>query len=310
MDTAHLEAFVMVADLGSFTRAAARLRLSQPCVTTRLQALEAEVGTRLLNRLYRSVSPTPAGLELLPLAHDILRLTRLARAVSSDDKALPRGRISLGAVESLMTCRVLPVVAHLSRSYPALEVEVSRVVSDECGAELRAGRLDCALVVVGVPEPASGLERHVMGVEPLCVLASPNHPLATEGEPTLDDLRTAVWVRSDKAEEYHALFMETLSTSEGAPPRTIVLGSLDAVKQGVKSEIGLTFMPRAAALDELAAGVLVELPWNPPFDIFTQLMWRRGGERPRSMRRLLDEVIRLLDVNRGKIDPKLRGALN
>ena len=309
MDAAQLQAFVTVVDLGSFTRAAARLCVSQPSVTTRIQALETEVGAKLLNRLYRSVSPTPAGLELLPLARDILRLTRLARSVAADDPAALRGRIALGSVESLMTFRLPPVIEHVYLNYPALEVDVHRVRAEAYVAELREGRLDCALLV-GVPAAVPGLEVQVLCPEPLSVLASPRHPLAAADRLTRDDLLAATWVRSDDPKGYHARFMDTLEPPEGPPPRTFALASLDAVKRVVRNGVGLAIVPRVAAHEELADRSLVELPWRPPFDTFTQIAWRRDGPRNGNLRKLIGDVIRILDVGRDAAGAELQGALH
>src|SRR5262245_59289899 len=75
MNTHQLSTFVAVVEVGSFTRAAAHLGISQPTVTNRIKTLEQALGTPLLERLPTGVRPTGAGRELLPYAREIVALT-------------------------------------------------------------------------------------------------------------------------------------------------------------------------------------------------------------------------------------------
>jgi DNA-binding transcriptional LysR family regulator len=303
MDAAHLEAFVTVVDLGSFTRAASRLRLSQPSVTTRVQALETEVGAKLLNRLYRSVSPTPAGLDLLPLARDILRLTRLARAVAQDDFDSPRGRITIASSECVAVSRLPPVIDHVLLNYPALEMALQRASTDDCLNGLRGGQFDCAFVV-DTPQEAPGFERHVLNTERLSVLAAPHHHLAGAAVVTTEDLVTATWVRSDTSASGQSRLMASLGDVAPAP-RTFVLESLDAVKRVVGKGLGVAVMPSISAHEELSRGILVELPWHPPFEFYAQMIWRRDVSRTNVMRRIMHDFLHLLsrDATPGEAGP-------
>ena len=72
MDIAALQAFVAIADAGSFSRAADALYLTQPAISKRIAALEAELGTRLFDRIGRGVQLSPAGTALLDQARRIL----------------------------------------------------------------------------------------------------------------------------------------------------------------------------------------------------------------------------------------------
>jgi DNA-binding transcriptional LysR family regulator len=122
---ADLTAFLVVAQEGSFTRAAVRLGMSQPALSQIMRRLEARLGLRLLRRTTRSVSPTEAGASLLDT---------LAPALSSLDAALarlttlrdtPSGTIRLTAIEHAAEAYIYPALRKLLPAYPDITVEIA-----------------------------------------------------------------------------------------------------------------------------------------------------------------------------------------
>src|SRR5688572_15292882 len=96
MDLRRLEVFARVAEMGSFSRAAEALSLTQPTVSEHVRALEEEVGSPLLDRLGRGAVPTPAGQVLLGYARRILALTREARQAMDQFQGRLRGDLVAG----------------------------------------------------------------------------------------------------------------------------------------------------------------------------------------------------------------------
>src|ERR1700679_1599365 len=97
MDAADLKVFEAVARLGGMNRAAVELSTVQSNVTARIQALEADLGSVLLERHSRGVSLTQAGQRLLPYADKVARLLDDARRATCDDGA-PRGVLTIGSL--------------------------------------------------------------------------------------------------------------------------------------------------------------------------------------------------------------------
>src|SRR5689334_5551811 len=97
MELYQLEAFEAVVAQGSFTRAAEALYLSQPAVTRQIAALEAELKTRLFDRLGRTVQMTAAGEALHRYAETIVRLAREAEHAVADIESGAAGRLAVGA---------------------------------------------------------------------------------------------------------------------------------------------------------------------------------------------------------------------
>ncbi|AGK99821.1 LysR family transcriptional regulator [Desulfoscipio gibsoniae] len=105
MEIRQLKAFVAVAKLYSFTRAAELLDYAQSSITAQVGSLEDELSTKLFERLGRQVVLTKDGEKLLPYAEQILKLTSEAKELVSSS-AVPRGALSVGAVETLCSVNI------------------------------------------------------------------------------------------------------------------------------------------------------------------------------------------------------------
>ena len=121
----NFEAFVTVTDEGSFTRAAKKLRTNQPAISTRVAALEAQLGTRLIDRGARCSVLTPAGEILLPHARAILRETVNARLAIERFLGEPRGTLHIGA-STVPGSYLLPgVLAKLREELPDVCIQLT-----------------------------------------------------------------------------------------------------------------------------------------------------------------------------------------
>ena len=120
----HLETFVKVAELSSFTAAAHALDRTQAAVSQRVQALEGELGVSLFHRRGNGVLLTDAGRRLYPVAQQILRLYEEARAAVTGQPAPVQGELSLGASsvpgEHLLPALLSPTVSATPTSRSAL----------------------------------------------------------------------------------------------------------------------------------------------------------------------------------------------
>ncbi|HEX6355558.1 LysR family transcriptional regulator [Actinophytocola sp.] len=293
MDAPQLAAFVAVVDIGSFTRAAARLKVSQPTVTTRVQALEQSVGATLLERLPRGIRLTPAGEELLPYAREIIALTERAReAVSSGGQ--PHGRVEVGTVESLTNYRLLPLIEYLYLRYPKVQVSMRSSACGETIAKVREGRLDCAFFVDSTGG-REDLDTRVLCPEPLVLVGGPGSQLTGRATVSDGDLLHATLIRADNGANYHTRFERIIGLDVVEErPRILELDSIAAAKQSVANGLGVALLPTIAVRRELATGELCRVNWKPPFEVYTQVAWRRTG-RSAAVRALVDAATQVIE---------------
>lgn len=174
MDIQRLEHFVKVAEVGSLSKAAIALRMSQSALSRQIMELEDSVRQRLLLRTGRGVEPTQAGNVLLSHARAILSMADQARQEMADLDVAPRGRVSLG-IPPLMALRF---GAQLVRLFHAKFPEAGFTLVEGLSLNLREwlldGRLDAAILYDS--PPLVQLDYDVLGREPLALFGPRDAP--------------------------------------------------------------------------------------------------------------------------------------
>lgn len=181
MELRQLRYFVTVVEEGGFTRAAARLHLSQPGLSAQIRQLEKELGQPLLERSSRSVTLTAVGRSVLPYARAALAAADAVRNAVDEHAGLLRGRVTLGLVSG-GTGHVFDVASFLADfhdAHPALEIALTEDTSERMQAALLAGEIDIALLGPTGEEPPPGLAQRTVIDVPLGAAVAPGHPLLT-----------------------------------------------------------------------------------------------------------------------------------
>ncbi|TQK27743.1 LysR family transcriptional regulator [Arthrobacter sp. SLBN-53] len=177
MELRQLEYFVAVVEERSFTRAAERERVAQPAVSAQIRRLERQVGQTLLTRSSRDVRLTQAGIALLPYARAALAAVRSARRAVDEVAGLVRGAVAIGTV-TLHPVDIAGLIADFHAQYPAVEITLATDNSDALLDKLADGRLDLAIVSLGVDEHPPGLDVHTVTDEAVVAAVAADHPLA------------------------------------------------------------------------------------------------------------------------------------
>jgi DNA-binding transcriptional LysR family regulator len=297
MELRLLVTFEKVATVGSFTRAAAELSYAQSSVTSQIRALEDSLGTPLFDRLGSRIRLTEAGERLLPYARQIIELGEEARAavVGAEE---PSGALAVGTMESLTSYRLPPLLELFHHRYPKVRLSLRTTLGDETRQALRQGTYDVGFLMEPETEHA-GLESRVLAPEPLVLVAAPSHPLAhplAARAPALktEDLAEVQLVGTEPGCPYRDLFESELAHRTGTPPPFMEFGTIEATKRGVAGGLGIALLPRVTVGAELASGALAELPWEPPFQLYTQVAWRAGKRLPRHLTLFIEAAVRLV----------------
>lgn len=258
MDVHQLRVFSAVFRLRSFSRAAEELRLTQPTVSEHVADLERALGVFLFDRAGRSVHPTPEAEVLFTRAGEVIeRLAAIRDAVAATRRELA-GEVALGA-SSIPAAYVLPAaIASFRARHPAVSFAVRSGDSREIAGLVAAHEL--ILGVVGSRLALGNLRYRVLMQDELVVVVPPR---GWETEKTLRRLarRPAVLREEGSGTRREA---ERILQAAGVDPSRLevaaVLGSTDAVKEGVKAGLGWSFVSRRAVGEELAAGTLRAAP--------------------------------------------------
>ena len=210
MELRHLRYFVAIAEERSFTRAAERLWVAQPGLSTQIRRLESELGVQLFERHTRGVDLTDAGELFLERARTALAAADAARSTGHDLEEGLVGSVRLGIVSGAGWPGTSALLGHFGRERPAVELTVVEAYGGTLLRDLRDGRLDA--MIAPSEFGSAELRRVRLGREPWLVLAGPGHRLAGSGPvaaPELEGERFVVTGHRDGA-GYDRLVADTL----------------------------------------------------------------------------------------------------
>ena len=182
----QLQAFVLVARLGSFTRAAQAMHLTQSALSVLVRELESSMNTRLLDRTTRAVELTVAGSEFFPEAERILG--DLERAIANVDKlmAKERGKVVVAAPLVLSSTYLPPILSGFRARYPGIELVLHDTLPAQVLPQVRSGTADIGIGTFAATE--SDLQRKLLFTEAMVAIFPVSHPFAAKKRITWDDL--------------------------------------------------------------------------------------------------------------------------
>src|SRR5215470_7761150 len=130
MEIHQLRYFVAVADEGSFSRAAAKVRVAQPSLSQQIRKLEAEVGQPLFDRLPRSIVLTEAGRCLIDYARQIMGAMSDARRCVDEFKGKVTGRLAIGAIPTIAPYLLPELIRKFQKRYPTVKLKIVEDVTE------------------------------------------------------------------------------------------------------------------------------------------------------------------------------------
>jgi DNA-binding transcriptional LysR family regulator len=257
VDLRQLEVFAQVVDTRSFSRAAEALRLTQSTVSEHVRLLEEEVGARLFDRLGRATTPTRAGELLYGYARRILALRTEARQALDQFLGQIAGVLTVGA-STIPGEYVLPqLIGRFREKFP--QVSIALQISDSRGIVQAVLDGQVEMGVVGAPPNHRGLEAKEFMPDELVVAVPPGHPWFGRRHATLEDLKSEpLVVREAGSGSREALehALADVGTSLSGMRVIAEMGSTGAIKQAVKSGVGLSIISKRAVEDECQHGLL------------------------------------------------------
>lgn len=292
----ELEAFVAVAESGSFTTAAQLLFLSQPTVSARIATLEAALDAKLLDRNPGMAQPTPAGEVLLPRAKALLRDRDSAMQAVIAFLGRLTGILEIGA-SSIPGSYLLPrVLSKLRSQHPELRVNLRVADTDQTLEALRRGQVEIAVVGSAVSE--NGLEQKTVGEDEIVLVATPG--LAAAFDASCGDL-------SERLQKLPLVLREAGSGTRAAALAALErigvnidllhvpleIGGNSALRETALGGLGAAFLSRLCVEAELASGRLRVLdvftaPVRRPLTLVTN-SGRTLSPAARELKRLLTE---------------------
>lgn len=242
IDLRSLEVFFWVVKLGGFSRAAEKLHMTQPAVSTRINQLEARLSAQLIDRSkhgHRGLSPTNRGLELFDYAERMLALQAefLTRMAESDKLS---GMVRLGTSETLVHTMLSALIRRIHEEHPAVTLDITVDISPQLQTALLEGELDIALLLGPVNAP--GVHNIPLPSYRQVWVTSRDLPIPSKGL-SLADL--AGWpLLSYGRKTMHHLQVSELFSRAGLPPvRIFTSSSASCIIRMAMDGIGVGLLP-------------------------------------------------------------------
>ncbi len=271
MELRQLKAFVTIANLQSFSKAAIELGYAQSSITSQIQLLEHELKVRLFERLGHNITVTYEGKKLLPLAEQMLKLSNDVKNIAGNSD-MPSGPLIIGAVESLCVTKLPKVLKEYRLRYPDVEISIKFGNRAEFLQSLKDNTIDIAFFV-DQKIVNTDFITVFQAPELMALFCSPEHTFASRESVYPEDLSGEPLILTESCCGYRSLFDTIMSQCNVKPRSVIETGNVHAIKQLTLSGMGITFLPQTAVEEELQQKRLVRLNWvGPEFLIFTQVL--------------------------------------
>lgn len=290
LNLAHLHAFALVAELGSFSAAADRLGVSQPAISAQVKQLERRCGVRLLERVGRRTAPTAAGAELLRWHDTIEGAIDGALDAVSQYCTGTRGHVRLGA-GATATIHLLPaVLGGLRRQFPDLSVVVSTGNTADFVTAVENNALDLALVTLPIPE-RSGLA--VMPVtEEAFVAVGPPGLLPARRRATPRALARLPLILFEPGANTRVLIDDWFRRAELSPRPVMELGSVEAIKEMVAAGLGCSILPAMAVTGKAGRDDLSVQSLAPALGRRLALALRKDKPLSKALNQVVQAILR------------------
>src|SRR5204863_6810993 len=176
MDLRQLEILQAIAETGSFTACGKKLHVSQSAISRQILLLEEELGEPLFLRVGRQVRMTPAAESLVQLGQRVFQDVRDTVGAITDRTRTLRGTLRLAGGMTVCLYMFPPLLKHLKRVHPQLDVRLTVATAERSAQEIRGGRVDAGLLTL----PIEGTDVVTVPAlrEELLLLTMPSHPLA------------------------------------------------------------------------------------------------------------------------------------
>lgn len=286
MDFDQLRSFVEVARLKNFSRAGAKLGLTQPAISTQIRQVEEEFGVRLFDRIGKKVFLTQPGVLLLEHAGKILNVQKEAFDALRDMMPVPAGHLMLGATEGSCLYLLPKVFGAFKKRHPEVKITIYRNFTTKIVQKLQEDSLD--LGFVSLPVDVREIETIPLFREPVDVAVAANHPLASRASVTAEEIARHSWI-FPKTSRTRVMIEELFRGVRPPVHVTMELSGVETIKKFIGIGLGISLLSRSYAAAEVKAGILKLVPLaEPKLERHLGLAYRTDRYLSRSAQAFID----------------------
>lgn len=263
MDLKYLHTFRVIVEEGTFSKAAERLNYTQSTITFQIGQLEQELSTSLFEKIGRKMVLTKAGEHLIPYVDEVLTSVDKLRNFE-DELSECQGDLRVGVGETLLCYQLPAILKEFHRQAPKARLFLRSMNCYDIRDELMVGSLDIGIFYSCVGGFGTSLTTHPFGTYPLALVASQEIKRQHPDFITADQQIPVPFIINEPCCVFRQIFEHYLQEKSIMLDHTIELWSIPTIKNLVKNDVGVSYLPRFSVQEELDDGVLAEIPTGLP----------------------------------------------
>jgi len=257
MDLGLLQTLVAVVEEGSFSGAGHKLLRTQPAISLALKRLEADLGEKLVDRSSKNLVLTDAGRVVLEYARRFDGLEQELRNALVELRDKQAGKLTIGANESTALYLLVHIEAY-RKLYPGVKVEIRRSLSSRIPEAVLNGSLDLGAVSYAPRDPS--LVAKEIYNDRLTFVVSPKHRFAGREKLSISELGMETFIAHNVVSPYRQQVIDTFRRLKVPLKMEIEMPTIETIRKLVQLNMGVAFLPKMCVEQEIAAGVLKEVP--------------------------------------------------
>ncbi len=283
MELRQLEYFQMASRLKNITRAAERLRVSQPNITVAIKKLEAELGIQLFDRSQKQLSLTPEGAVFLNRVELVLRNIQDAVLEVNDYKQLQKGTIKIG-IPSMIGAYLFPrIFSSFQKQYDHLDIYLYEEGSMAIREQLERDELDFGIVIISnVPQNLSSLK---ITTSQIMACVHENNPLAQKESISIDDMKDTDLIMLKDGSYLREMVQSKLKNAGITPNVVLESNQIETIKGLVASGVGMAFLLDFVVEDTPG---IKSLPLAEPLNVDVGLAWKKDRYISKAAKAFMD----------------------
>ena len=254
MDISAYKAFISVAELGTFSKAANALYITQPAVSKRIALLEEQLGSQLFDRIGKRAVLNEAGKALLPIAARILQDMKESQRVIDNLNGQISGDLSLVTSHHIGLRRLPDILKEYVGTYPEVRLDLSFMDSEDACQQIEKGYFELGVITLPLIK-SKRLKITPLWNDPLTIAVSPDHPLvgiAKDKPITLNQLAKYSAILPAIGTYTRSVIELPIIQKHGSLDVILETNYLETIRMMVKIGLGWSALPKAMIGDDLA----------------------------------------------------------
>ncbi len=261
----RLQVFHTVAKVMSFTKAAETLHMTQPAVTFQVKQLEDFFNTRLFDRTHNKITLTDAGKVVYDYSDQILELYERMNSDVREMTGEVTGTLVIGASTTIAEYMLPSLLGAFKKQYDDVNIRLQVGNTDAIVSMVENNMIDLGLVEA--PVHNKNLEVDVCRIDEMQLICPKTHPLAKRDKVTVEDFRKYGYITREEGSGSRTVidsYIREQGLTYSDLKVVMELGSPEAIKMAVESDVGIAIVSRSTLAKELKLDTLVAIPLDPP----------------------------------------------